>query len=334
VTVSPPLARLDDVAVHFRVPLAGGLRRKRALLRAVDGVSLQIGRGQVVGLVGESGSGKSTTGRALLRLVDVAAGRVWVDGEDITRLRGRRLQPWRRRMQVVFQDPEASLDPRLRVGASVAEPLRIYTTMSAAERDRRVCELLQTVGLDPSLRSRWPHEFSGGQRQRVGVARALALDPELVVLDEPISALDVSVQAQVLNLLAELRKERGLSYLFIAHDLAAVAWLSDIVAVMYLGRVVEVGPVERVLAAGAHPYTRALRSSEPPADPQTARARGWQVLDGEIPSPLRPPPGCAFHPRCPLADARCRTEAPALRPWGGGAGHRVACHHPGEEAAG
>jgi peptide/nickel transport system ATP-binding protein len=292
-------------------------------VRAVDGVSLGVRRGQVLGLVGESGSGKSTIGRALLRLAPITGGSVWFGGEDITKYNRRQLLPVRRRMQVVFQDPEASLNPRMRIGDIAAEPLRVHSRLTAAETSRRVADLLEQVGLAPELRMRWPHELSGGQRQRVGIARALASDPELIVLDEPISALDVSIQAQVLNLLEDLRQQRGLSYLFIAHDLAAVAHLCDDVAVLYLGRVVEHGPAETVFGQPGHPYTRALLASVPIADPVQARARGLQALEGEIPSPLAPPPGCAFHPRCPFAVERCRLEAPVLRPFGD---RNIACH--------
>jgi oligopeptide transport system ATP-binding protein len=306
------LAQLHDVSVHFPVQEGLLLPREIARVRAVDGVSLTIQKGEVLGLVGESGSGKSTTGRALLRLQDVTAGRVLFAGEDITHLRRRQLQAIRRRMTVVFQDPEASCNPRMRIGDAVAEPLRVHENLSHAALHKRVEALLDQVGLDSSFALRWPHELSGGQRQRVGIARALATDPELIVLDEPISALDVSIQAQVLNLLDDLRRQRGLSYLFIAHDLGAVAHLCDRVAVMYLGRVVEEGAVTRVIDVPQHPYTQALLRSVPLHDPQAARARGLQVLDGEIPSPLAPPPGCAFHPRCPHAVPACQEQRPEL----------------------
>jgi oligopeptide transport system ATP-binding protein len=306
------LAELIDVCVHFPVREGVLLPREVARVRAVDGVSLRIHKGEVLGLVGESGSGKSTTGRALLRLQDVTSGRVYFDGQDITHLRRSQLQHTRRRMTVVFQDPEASCNPRMRIGDAVAEPLRVHERLTAAQTQHKIDQLLDQVGLDSTFALRWPHELSGGQRQRVGVARALATDPALIVLDEPISALDVSIQAQVLNLLEDLRKERGLSYLFIAHDLGAVAHLCDRVAVMYLGRVVEEGPVDAVIAAPAHPYTRALLRSVPLHDPVAARARGLLVLDGEIPSPLTPPAGCAFHPRCREALPACQISRPAL----------------------
>ncbi len=306
------LAQLIDVSVHFPVRDGLLLPREVARVRAVERVSLAIHKGEALGLVGESGSGKSTTGRALLRLQDVTTGRVQFAGEDITHWPRQKLQAIRRRMTVVFQDPEASCNPRMRIGDAVAEPLRVHERLTHAELQRRVGALLDQVGLDTSFALRWPHELSGGQRQRVGIARALATDPELIVLDEPISALDVSIQAQVLNLLDDLRKQRGLSYLFIAHDLGAVAHLCDRVAVMYLGRVVEQGQVGDVIDAPLHPYTQALLRSVPLHDPIAARARGLQVLDGEIPSPLAPPSGCAFHPRCRSAIPQCRQSPPEL----------------------
>ena len=306
------LARLSDVSVHFPVQKGLLLPREIARVRAVDGVSLQIHKGEVLGLVGESGSGKSTTGRALLRLQDVTAGRVEFAGHDITHWKRRQLQDIRRRMTVVFQDPEASCNPRMRIGDAVAEPLRVHERLTPGQVQKRVAALLDQVGLDASFALRWPHELSGGQRQRVGIARALATDPELIVLDEPISALDVSIQAQVLNLLDDLRRQRGLSYLFIAHDLGAVAHLCDRVAVMYLGRVVEEGAVRSVIDAPQHPYTQALLRSVPLHDPVAARARGLRVLAGEIPSPLAPPSGCAFHPRCRHALPACQENRPEL----------------------
>ena len=306
------LAHLQDVQVHFPVRAGLLVPREVARVRAVDGVSLTIHKGEVLGLVGESGSGKSTTGRALLRLQDVTAGSVHFAGQDITRWSRQKLQPVRRRMTVVFQDPEASCNPRMRIADAVAEPLHVHEKLTTLERQKKVAALLDQVGLDETYALRWPHELSGGQRQRVGIARALATDPELIVLDEPISALDVSIQAQVLNLLEDLRRQRGLSYLFIAHDLGAVAHLCDRVAVMYLGRMVEVGDVADVIDAPRHPYTQALLQSVPLHDPVAARARGLQVLEGEIPSPLSPPSGCAFHPRCRQAVAMCAQNRPAL----------------------
>ena len=311
-SLAEPLAQIRDLQVHFPVRQGLLLPREVARVKAVDGVSLDIHRGQVLGLVGESGSGKSTLGRALLRLLQPTAGTIHFAGQNLTHLNRAQLQPLRRRMTVVFQDPEASFNPRMRIGDAVAEPLRVHEKLTTAERLRKVTLLLEQVGLDGSYILRWPHELSGGQRQRVGIARALATDPELVVLDEPISALDVSIQAQVLNLLDDLRRQRGLAYLFIAHDLGAVAHLCDEVAVMYLGRVVEQGPAEQVLNHAQHPYTQALLRSQPLHDPRLARARGLGVLAGEMPSPLDPPPGCAFHPRCPHAQPSCRQNRPEL----------------------
>ena len=317
------IAELRNVHVHFPIERGVLWRREVGRVRAVDGVSLRIRRGEVLGLVGESGSGKSTTARALLRLAPLTQGQVLFGGQDISQWNRRQLMAVRRRMQVVFQDPEASLNPRLRVGDCVAEPLHVHTTLSALQIDRKVAQLFEQVGLGAELRSRHPHEFSGGQRQRVGIARALATDPELLVLDEPISALDLSIQAQVLNLLSDLRRDRGLSYLFIAHDLAAVAHLCDRVAVMYLGRIVETGPSSIVLDKPRHPYTRALLDSVPLADPKEARKRGLRVLPGEVPSPLQPPSGCAFHPRCRVAGPACQRVVPALRRIEGAS--KVAC---------
>ena len=323
--MAKPLAELRDVHVHFPVREGLLLPRETGRVRAVDGVSLQIHRGQVLGLVGESGSGKSTTGRALLRLLDVTSGSVWLDGQDITQWSRRALMPVRQRMSVVFQDPDASFNPRMRMGDAVAEPLRIHAKLSRAKEARAVDALLDQVGLGPEFALRWPHELSGGQRQRVGIARALATEPELIVLDEPISALDVSIQAQVLNLLQDLQKQRGLAYLFIAHDLGAVAHLCDDVAVMYLGRTVETGNAQAVLDAPQHPYTQALLRSVPLHDPVAAQRQGLHVLSGEIPSPLHPPPGCAFHPRCRLATDACATQRPTLQAAAGSPPRHVAC---------
>lgn len=318
------LAALRDVCVHYPVRSGTLWSRQVGVVRAVDGVSLQLHRGEVLGLVGESGSGKSTLGRALLRLEPVTSGSIWLGGQDVTHWSQRQLLPWRKRMQVVFQDPDASLDPRRTVAAAVAEPLRVHTTLRGAALQERVAALFDQVGLDPRLGSRFPHALSGGQKQRVGIARALATGPELVVLDEPISALDVSIQAQILNLLVDLRAQLGLSWLFIAHDLAAVGHLCDRVAVLYLGRIVEQGPAAQVLGDAAHPYTRGLLAAVPRPDPAWMRKQGLRGPEGELPSPLQPPPGCAFHPRCPLATERCRTEAPQLRSLDGD--RQVACH--------
>ena len=295
--------------------------KKRALL-AVNGVSLHVDAGETLGLVGESGCGKSTLGRALLRLEVPTAGEVYFDGR---RVDGGSIRSLRREMQMVFQDPGASLDPRLRIGESVAEGLEIHRLgKTRAERRERVAALLERVGLEPSWMDRYPHEFSGGQRQRAGIARALAVEPRLLICDEPVSALDVSAQAQTLGLLADLQAELGLSYLFIAHDLAAVRQLSHRVAVMYLGRIVEVGPAEDVLSRPLHPYTRMLIEAAPIPDPEKAKARALRDVRGEPPSPLDAPPGCAYAPRCPLRTDVCGRERPELR---GEHGHRAACHH-------
>ena len=295
--------------------------KKRALL-AVDGVSLHVDAGETLGLVGESGCGKSTLGRALLRLETPTAGEVYFDGR---RVDGGSIRSLRREMQMVFQDPGASLDPRLRIGESVAEGLEIHRLgKTRAERRERVAALLERVGLEPSWMNRYPHEFSGGQRQRAGIARALAVEPRLLICDEAVSALDVSAQAQTLGLLAGLQRELGLSYLFIAHDLAAVRQLSHRVAVMYLGRIVEVGPAEDVLSRPLHPYTRMLIEAAPIPDPEKAKARALRDVRGEPPSPLDAPPGCAYAPRCPLRTDVCGRERPELR---GEHGHRAACHH-------
>ncbi len=320
--MSAPLLAVEGLVKHYRT--GGWFRGPAPPVRAVDGVSFTLARGETLGLVGESGCGKTTVGRTLLRLQAPTAGRATFDGTDLFALEGAALRAMRRRLQLVFQDPYGSLNPRLTVGASVAEGLEIHGLARGAEARARVGRLLEEVGLDPAYASRYPHEFSGGQRQRIGIARALAVEPELVVCDEPVSALDVSVQAQVLNLLQDLQRRRGLAYLFIAHDLAVVRQVADRVAVMYLGRIVESGPAEAVLQRPRHPYTVALRSAVPEPDP--ARPRGRIVLAGDPPSPSAPPPGCPFHPRCfhPARDARCRTERPELRPVEGAL---VACHH-------
>ena len=316
------LLRVTGLVKHYQ---GGALFARRGPpVRAVDGVSFEIGRGETLGLVGESGCGKSTVGRTLLRLQEPTAGRAVFDGADVFALNRAALRRLRRRMQIVFQDPYSSLNPRMRIGAAVAEGIEIHRLVPKAEIPGRVAALLQEVGLDPAFARRYPHEFSGGQRQRIGIARALAVEPSFIVCDEPVSALDVSVQAQVLNLLADLQKQRGLSYLFIAHDLAVVRQVAHRVAVMYLGRIVETGPTEGLLAEPRHPYTVALLSAVPEPDPAGKKRR--VVLPGDPPSPSAPPPGCPFHPRCfhPAKSDRCRTELPQLRPVG--ATH-VACHY-------
>jgi oligopeptide/dipeptide ABC transporter ATP-binding protein len=314
------LVRAEGLHVHF--PQRGG-----PPVRAVDGVDLEVRRGETLGLVGESGCGKSTLGLALLRLVDATAGRVVLDGTDVTRLGRRELRALRRRMAMVFQDPYASLDPRRTIAETVAEPLEVHRLRPGRQARRdRVDELLGLVGLGPSFRNRRPHELSGGQRQRVGIARALAGEPELIVCDEPIASLDVSIQAQVLNLLARLQGELGLTYLFIAHDLAAVQHLSDRIAVMYLGRIVEAGDRDTVTASPGHPYTRALLSAVPLPDPPAERRRQRIVLAGDVPSPTAPPSGCRFRTRCPDRFDPCPEVDPALQPLDGDSVHQAACH--------
>jgi peptide/nickel transport system ATP-binding protein len=303
---------------------AGGawLARRRRVIHAVDGISFTLEPGETLGLVGESGCGKSTTGRLILRLLEPSAGRIRFEGRDLLALSPHDLWTTRQRMQIVFQDPFGSLNPRMRVGGIIAEPLAIYRQADSLEQHRRVIELLDVVGLEPGLADRYPHELSGGQRQRIGIAAALALHPSLIVADEPVSALDVSVQAQVLNLLMDLRRRFGLTYLFISHDLHVVLHMSDRVAVMYLGEIVEVGGRDVVHREPKHPYTQGLLAAVPVADPTLRRER--IIPKGEVASPLAVPTGCRFHPRCPKAFDRCRVERPALRIVG--PGHTAACH--------
>lgn len=319
------LVRATELKVHFPVRAGGGWRRSRTVVRAVDGVDLAIRRGETLGLVGESGCGKSTLGNALVRLVEPTAGRVEFDGLDLTGLGQRDLRSWRRRAAMVFQDPYASLDPRRTVAESVAEPLEIHGLHKGrASRRSRVGELLELVGLNPDHRHRYPHEFSGGQRQRVGIARALAGEPDFVVCDEPIASLDVSVQAQVINLLVRLQRELGLTYLFVSHDLAAVRQVSDRVAVMYLGRIVELADRVTVYEDPQHPYTQALLSAVPIPDPVADSKRQRIILEGDVPNPASPPPGCNFNTRCPRVMDICYEEDPAYIDVGGG--HYCACH--------
>jgi peptide/nickel transport system ATP-binding protein len=321
------LVEVENLKVWF--PIKSGLVLDRHVgdVRAVDDVSFEIRRGETLGLVGESGCGKSTVGRTLLRLYKPTAGRIVFDGQDITTLGERELRPLRRRMQIVFQDPFASLNPRHSVGRIVGEPLRVHgLTEGRRSTGRRVRELLQVVGLPADAATRYPHEFSGGQRQRIGLARALALNPDFVVADEPVSALDVSIQAQIVNLMEELQAEFGLTYLFIAHDLAVVRHISTRIAVMYLGWIVEVSPADELYDNPLHPYTISLLSAVPIPDPVVEREREAILLPGDLPSPANPPPACRFHTRCPyIQPTRCRDEVPPLRPLEG-SGHLVACH--------
>jgi oligopeptide/dipeptide ABC transporter ATP-binding protein len=326
-----PLLQVRDLVKYYT---AGGLfGGSTPPVRAVDGVSFEVGRGETLALVGESGCGKSSVGRTILRLQEPTSGSAVFEGTDVFSLDRVSLRQLRRRMQIIFQDPYGSLNPRMTIGAAVAEGIEIHRLARGAEVGRRVAALLEEVGLDPGYARRYPHEFSGGQRQRIGIARALAVEPAFIVCDEPVSALDVSVQAQVLNLLADLQRDRRLSYLFIAHDLAVVRQIAHRVAVMYLGRIVESGPTEALLSAPRHPYTVALLSAVPEPDPTRRRAR--IVLSGDLPSPSNPPPGCPFHTRCfhPAKNERCRTETPALRVVGATS---AACHYaeltPGVEA--
>ncbi|MEY2753970.1 MAG: hypothetical protein RJB65_328 [Actinomycetota bacterium] len=322
--MSVPVLEVSNLTKHFTVKSAKGLRVIRRTVQAVSDVSLTIGAGQTVGLVGESGSGKTTVGRCVLRLIEPTSGSVKFQGEELVGMKADRLRGLRRQMQIVFQDPYASLDPKMTVGASIAEPLQIQKV--EGNHDDRVAELLELVGLAPDHAKRFPHEFSGGQRQRVGVARALALNPSFIVLDEPVSALDVSIQAGVVNLLQDLQSQLGLSYLFIAHDLSVVRHISDVVAVMYLGKIMEVGPAEDLYLRAAHPYTQALLSAVPEPDPVLERERHRIMLQGDVPSPINPPSGCRFRTRCPIAVERCAQEEPALIDRG--QGHQVACHFP------
>ncbi len=325
-----PLLEVERLSKHYRV---GGALRGRSVLRAVDDVSLRVEAGETLGLVGESGCGKSTLGRCLLRLTDISAGRVSFEGVDITAMGERALRPLRPRMQMVFQDSYASLNPRRRVGDLLAEPLRVHPgpggRRGAAEIRDRLHELARLVGLPEAALARYPHEFSGGQRQRIGIARALALSPRLVVADEPVSALDVSIQAQIVNLFADLQDRLGLTYVFIAHDLSVVRQVATRVAVMYLGSLVELGPADTVLHAPAHPYTAALISAVP--EPVVGLSSRRILLSGDVPSPISPPPGCRFHTRCPVARERCRVEPPLLSDQGDG--HMAACHFPLNQAA-
>jgi oligopeptide transport system ATP-binding protein len=323
------LLRAEGVVKHFAVGRRRLLPKSGAVVQAVDGVSLEVRRGETLGLVGETGCGKSTLGRCLTRLQDLTAGRVEFDGHDISSLSRRQMRPYRRRLQLIFQDPYGSLNPRRRVGSIIGDPFAIHGVAEGRERMRRVQELMELVGLNAEHYNRFPAEFSGGQRQRIGIARALALSPELVICDEPVSALDVSIQAQVVNLLADLQSELGLTYVFIAHDLSVVRHVSDRIAVMYLGKIVEIADAETLFERPRHPYTAALLSALPVPDPDVSDARRRILLSGDVPSPIDPPSGCRFHPRCPKAREECSLREPALQARSGDpANHRTACHFP------
>lgn len=317
------LVSVSDLSLHFPT-YKGFFGRQVGAIRALDGVSLDVRRGRTLGIVGESGCGKSTLGRTILRLYEASAGRIVFDGQDITLAKGNKLRKIRPRMQMIFQDPQACLNPRMTVRSIVSEPLREHSTLNGVEKEERICELLDAVGLSPNLANRYPHEFSGGQRQRIGIARALALNPDFIVCDEPIAALDVSIQAQVVNLLEDLQDRFSLTYVFISHDLSMVRHLCDDVAVMYLGKVVELGSRDLIYGAPAHPYTKALLSAVPIPDPSIERTRQRVVLQGDVPSAAAPPSGCRFRTRCPAAFSRCAAEQPAWRKLGDG--RWVACH--------
>jgi oligopeptide transport system ATP-binding protein len=321
--MSEPILELHDLKTHFPVHSGFVFRRQTGTVKAVDGVSLSLQRGEVLGLVGESGCGKSTLARTILQLVPTTGGTVILEGRNLTASSAAEVTAVRRDLQMVFQDPFASLNPRMTVYAALAEPLLVHHVCPRTEVTARVAELMQLVGLAPRFMQKYPHEFSGGQRQRIAIARALALRPRVIIADEPVSALDVSIQAQILNLLAQLVRQMSLSLIFIAHDLSVVKHISDRVAVMYLGKIVELGPALDVIERPRHPYTRALVSAIPTPDPDIERNRQRIMLPGDPPSPLNPPAGCAFHPRCPYAIAACKAAVPPLEP--AGDRHEVAC---------
>jgi len=317
------ILRVDGLSMYF--PIFEGLLRKQVgEVKAVDDVSFTINRGETLGLVGESGCGKSTTGRTILKLYQPTAGRIELEGKDITDLSGAELRQTRPHMQMIFQDPQACLNPRMTVGSIIAEPLDEHTKLKRRQKRERVRELLNAVGMNPDFENRYPHEFSGGQRQRIGIARALALEPKFIICDEPIAALDVSIQAQVVNLLEDLQSQHDLTYLFISHDLSMVRHIADRIAVMYLGKLVELAPRDQLYATPRHPYTRALLSAVPEPDPVREATRERIILQGDVPSPASPPSGCNFSTRCPIAEDRCKRETPAWRELEGG--RYVACH--------
>ncbi|PWW36116.1 MULTISPECIES: ABC transporter ATP-binding protein [Paenibacillus] len=317
-----PLLKIEGLKTYYPIK-RGLLSRTVGNVKAVDDISLELYQGETLGLVGESGCGKSTIGRSIIRLENPTDGRIWFEGQDITTTAMSDLRGERTKMQMIFQDPYSSLNPRMRVQELLAEPMRVHGLAGGAELETRIDNLLDTVGIPRSYKQRFPHEFSGGQRQRIGIARALSMNPKLIVCDEPVSALDVSIQAQILNLLKELQRELGLTYLFIAHGLGAVKYISTRIAVMYLGKVVEIGTKERIFASPRHPYTQALLNAYPVPDP---RKRGNErfVLQGDVPSPASPPSGCRFHTRCPFVQAKCKEEEPLLQ----GVEHAAACHYP------
>ncbi|MFS0728245.1 ABC transporter ATP-binding protein [Paenibacillus sp. 1P07SE] len=321
-----PLLEVRGLSKHFEVG-KGWFNRNPARLKAVDGISFKVYTGETFGIVGESGCGKSTTGSLILRLMQATAGEVLFEGEDLLKLSARQMRERRKDIQMIFQDPYASLNPRMKVRDLIAEPLLTHHVLEGSQIDARVAELMDMVGLSPAYAKRYPHEFSGGQRQRIGIARALALKPKLIICDEAVSALDVSIQAQILNLLSSLQKELKLTYIFIGHGLPAVKHISDRIAVMYLGKIVEIAAKEQLFHQAMHPYTEGLLASIPISDPTQRSERQQFILEGDLPSPVNPPPGCTFHTRCPYATDLCKSEAPTLQT-GDYGGHLAACHYP------
>lgn len=319
--MSENILKVEDLKVHFKLRQKSIFRSEVQTVKAVDGVSFEVKKGETLGLVGESGCGKSTLGRAILQLIQPTSGKVFFENQEITAMKD--LQKMRKKMQIIFQDPYASLNPRMTVESIISEPLKTFNVAEGSQLTRKVQELMEMVGLRPQYIRRYPHEFSGGQRQRIGIARAIALNPDLIIADEPISALDVSIQAQILNLMQDLQKELNLTYVFIAHDLAAVRHISDRVAVMYLGKLAEVGTADEIIKNPQHPYTQALISAIPIPDPEVEKNKDKTVLKGDVPSPLNPPKGCRFHTRCPVVQDVCKLEVPLLE---NKAQRMVACH--------